>query len=48
MLLQTATEGLQRLFSAEVGPLMLLRNAGMNFIDRLPVIKNVLTRYAMG
>ena len=48
VLLQTATEGLQRLFSAEVGPLMLLRNAGMNFIDRLPVIKNVLTRYAMG
>jgi hypothetical protein len=25
-----------------------LRNLGMNFVDRLPVVKDMLVRYAMG
>jgi hypothetical protein len=25
-----------------------LRNFGLNFVDRLPVIKDALVRYAMG
>ena len=46
--LQTATHGLQRLFDAPLPPLSLLRNLGLNFVDRLPVVKDVLVRYAMG
>ena len=29
-------------------PLGVLRNLGLNFVDRLPVIKDALVRYAMG
>lgn len=46
--LQTLTHGLQQLFSASPLPVSLLRNLGLNFVDRLPVIKNLLVRYAMG
>lgn len=46
--LQSATHGLQRLFGAPQAPLALLRNLGLNFVDRLPVVKDVLVRYAMG
>jgi ubiquinone biosynthesis UbiH/UbiF/VisC/COQ6 family hydroxylase len=46
--LQSATHGLQRLFGPVPEPVALLRNLGMNFVNRLPVIKDVLTRYAMG
>lgn len=45
--LQSLTHGLQRLFGAAPPPVALLRNLGMNFVDRLPVIKNALVRYAM-
>lgn len=46
--LQSVTHGLQRLFGAPQAPLGILRNLGLNFVDRLPVIKDVLVRYAMG
>jgi 2-polyprenyl-6-methoxyphenol hydroxylase-like FAD-dependent oxidoreductase len=39
---------LQRLFGAPQQPVAAMRNFGMNFFDRLPVIKDALTRYAMG
>ena len=48
MLLQSVTDGLQRLFSTSAGPVSLLRNAGLNFTHRLPVLKDLLVRYAMG
>lgn len=46
--LQTVTDGLQRLFSSPAQPFSLLRNAGLNFTHRLPVVKDLLVRYAMG
>jgi len=46
--LQSATHGLQRLFGAPQMPVAALRNLGLNFVDRLPVIKDALVRYAMG
>jgi len=46
--LQSLTHALQRLFAAELAPVALLRNLGLNFVDRLPVIKDAMVRYAMG
>jgi ubiquinone biosynthesis UbiH/UbiF/VisC/COQ6 family hydroxylase len=40
-------EGLFRLFGAENSTLARLRNAGLNLLDGLPVLKNVLMRQAM-
>jgi ubiquinone biosynthesis UbiH/UbiF/VisC/COQ6 family hydroxylase len=46
--LQSVTHGLQQLFGAPRAPLGIARNLGLNFVNRLPVIKDVLVRYAMG
>ncbi|MBI4995625.1 MAG: UbiH/UbiF family hydroxylase [Rhodocyclales bacterium] len=46
--LQSVTDGLQRLFGLPGQPFSLLRNAGLNFTHRLPVVKDLLVRYAMG
>jgi ubiquinone biosynthesis UbiH/UbiF/VisC/COQ6 family hydroxylase len=46
--LQSATHGLLRLFRAAPAPVAALRNFGLNFVDRLPVVKDALVRYAMG
>lgn len=46
--LQSATHGLQRLFGVQQTPIAALRNLGLNFVERLPVIKDALARYAMG
>lgn len=46
--LQSLTHGLQRLFGAPQAPLAAVRNLGMNLVDRLPVVKDALVRYAMG
>jgi 2-octaprenylphenol hydroxylase len=43
-----ATDGLQRLFSLPGAPAAGLRNAGLNFTDALPVVKNLLVRQALG
>ena len=45
-LLQYATHGLNRLFGTRDPVLSLLRNAGLNLTTRLPVLKDVLVRYA--
>jgi ubiquinone biosynthesis UbiH/UbiF/VisC/COQ6 family hydroxylase len=46
--LQSVTHGLQQLFGAPQPPLAFLRNLGLNFVNRLPVVKDALVRYAMG
>ena len=45
--LQGVTDNLQRLFTPTWEPLSLLRNAGLNLTNRLPVLKDVLIRYAL-
>jgi ubiquinone biosynthesis UbiH/UbiF/VisC/COQ6 family hydroxylase len=40
--------GLYRLFDARGAGIARLRNAGLNLADRLPVLKNLLMRHAMG
>jgi len=46
--LQTVTHALNRLFRPRHGPLSVLRNAGLNLTNRLPVVRNMLVRYALG
>ena len=46
--LQAVTHALNRLFRPRHGPLALLRNAGLNLTNRLPVVRNMLVRYALG
>mgnify|MGYP001765240743 CR=1 FL=1 len=46
--LQSVTDGLQKLFSPDGGPLPALRNLGLNLTQRLPIVKDALVRYAMG
>jgi ubiquinone biosynthesis UbiH/UbiF/VisC/COQ6 family hydroxylase len=48
LLMQIATDGLERLFSADFEPLRIVRNLGLNLIDKLPVIKRKLIGHAMG
>lgn len=48
LLMQIATDGLERLFSADFEPLRVARNFGLNLIDKLPVIKRTLIAHAMG
>lgn len=45
--LQTVTDGLQRLFSTTAMPVALARNLGLNLTNALPVVKNLLVRYAL-
>ena len=46
--LQSVTDGLQKLFTRPGLPSSVLRNAGLNLTNRLPVIRDALVRYAMG
>ena len=48
MLMQLATDGLQRIFSSELPPLRALRHAGMGLVDRLPFLKRRLMSHALG
>lgn len=48
LLLQTATDGLHRLFRASPPGLRALRNLGLDLTDNLPIMKNALARYALG
>ena len=48
LLLQATTHSLRRLFRPTNPALAGLRNAGMNFTNRLPVVKDMLVRYALG
>jgi ubiquinone biosynthesis UbiH/UbiF/VisC/COQ6 family hydroxylase len=45
--LQTATHSLHKLFTPTWRPLAALRNAGLNVTNALPVVKDVLVRYAI-
>lgn len=46
--LQSLTDGLQKLFSRPGQLLSPVRNAGLNIIHHLPLVKDALVRYAMG
>jgi 2-polyprenyl-6-methoxyphenol hydroxylase-like FAD-dependent oxidoreductase len=46
--MNAVVDGLFRLFGSEGGRWSRLRNAGLNLTDRLPVLKNLLIRQAMG
>ena len=48
LLMQVATDGLERLFSTEFEPLRIARNMGLNLLDQLPVLKRRLMSHAMG
>lgn len=47
-LMQFATDGLERLFGTNIEPLRLLRNAGLNLVNRLPFLKRTLISQALG
>jgi ubiquinone biosynthesis UbiH/UbiF/VisC/COQ6 family hydroxylase len=46
-MLQYTTHGLNRLFGSDNPLLSLVRNAGLNLTNRLPVVRNALVRYAV-
>jgi ubiquinone biosynthesis UbiH/UbiF/VisC/COQ6 family hydroxylase len=46
--MSATVHGLHRLFDSPAPLVSRLRNAGLNFADRLPVLKNLLMRHAMG
>lgn len=48
VLMQSATDGLRRLFRESAPGLGPLRNFGLTLTDGLPFIKNTLVRYALG
>ncbi len=48
LLMQVTTDGLARLFASEAEPLRLIRNAGMNLLNSLPVLKRRLIAQALG
>jgi ubiquinone biosynthesis UbiH/UbiF/VisC/COQ6 family hydroxylase len=48
LLMQLATDGLERLFGANLEPLRVVRNLGLNLLDKLPVVKRRLIAHAMG
>jgi len=48
LLMQATTHALHQLFRSELPGLGMLRNAGMNLTNALPVVKNLLVRYAIG
>lgn len=48
LLMQLATDGLNRIFSTEAEPLRMARNIGMNLVNHLPVLKRRLIAHALG
>lgn len=48
LLLTVVTDGLNRLFSNDIGPLRLARDLGLAVVDRLPPLKRAFMRHAMG
>jgi 2-polyprenylphenol 6-hydroxylase len=48
LLMQMTTDGLERLFGFDFGPLRLLRNTGLNLLDKMPVLKRQLMTHALG
>jgi 2-octaprenylphenol hydroxylase len=48
LLMQLATDGLERLFSTNLEPLRVVRNLGLNLLDKLPLVKRRLIAHALG
>lgn len=48
VVLQSATDALQKLFRPRNTALSMLRNAGLNLTNALPVVRDALVRYALG
>ena len=48
LLMQLATDGLERLFGANLEPVRIVRNLGLNLLDKLPFIKRRLMAHAIG
>ncbi|MEO8170476.1 MAG: FAD-dependent monooxygenase [Oxalobacteraceae bacterium] len=48
LLMQLATDSLARLFATEFAPLRMVLNAGLNLIDKFPVLKRRLISHALG
>jgi 2-polyprenyl-6-methoxyphenol hydroxylase-like FAD-dependent oxidoreductase len=48
LLMQLATDGLARLFGTDLEPVRVVRNLGLNLLDKLPVLKRRLMAHAMG
>jgi len=48
LLMQLATDGLERLFSSDFEPLRFARNVGLNLLDKMPVLKRRLISQALG
>jgi 2-octaprenylphenol hydroxylase len=48
LLMQMATDGLARLFGADLEPVRVVRNLGLNLLNKLPMIKRRLMAHAMG
>ncbi|MGB0630107.1 MAG: UbiH/UbiF/VisC/COQ6 family ubiquinone biosynthesis hydroxylase [Alphaproteobacteria bacterium] len=48
MMMIAATDSLNRLFSNDVAPVRMARDAGLAMVDRVPPLKRLLMRHAMG
>jgi 2-octaprenylphenol hydroxylase len=48
LLMQIATDGLERLFAADIEPLRMVRNLGLNLVNQLPSLKRRLVGHALG
>lgn len=48
VLMATAMDGLNRLFSNDIGPLRLARDLGLAAVNRMPPVKRFFMRHAMG
>jgi len=48
LLMQLATDGLARLFAANIEPIRIARNLGLNLLNKLPMLKRRLMTHAMG
>jgi 2-octaprenyl-6-methoxyphenol hydroxylase len=48
LLLAATTDGLNRLFSNNVPPVRLLRDVGLGLVNRVPAVKRLFMRHAMG
>jgi ubiquinone biosynthesis UbiH/UbiF/VisC/COQ6 family hydroxylase len=48
LMMQIATDGLERLFATDFEPLRVARNLGLNLLNKLPFIKRTLMSHAFG
>ncbi|GGZ02511.1 ubiquinone biosynthesis hydroxylase UbiH [Pseudoduganella plicata] len=46
--MQVTTDGLYRLFTANLEPVRVVRNFGLNLLDKLPIVKRQLMAHALG